>query len=316
MVEVLVGEPSGCQIVAYTQAMWLPLQLLSVLCWACVNLMDSVLVEHYHKKPYALQWHQSYFSMVILAVLFFFFGSWTQWSVILLLAGALTCFGDWIFFALLDRIDVSLTHIAWSMMAIMLSIAGFLFFGESWSHFQIMGVVLLLAGVLLLTLWGKTLTPANLLFLFVLALLNVPFYLAQKAALSDSLSPLQTFFWSVMGREGISLVIPLIIPSWRREVFSLFPRMTKPYFFINAAVIMLFFSGVALNTLAFDIGPMSLSVIVTNIQPFIILLLAYLLYRFLPGKAAKEVLTGQSLRVKIVSFSVVFAGLAFLSIPQ
>jgi hypothetical protein len=59
-----------------------------------------------------------------------------------------------------------------------------------------------------------------------------------------------------------------------------------------------------------------LSVIVTNVQPFIILLLAYVLYRFLPRKAARELLTVQSLRVKIVSFSVVFAGLALIALPQ
>ncbi len=296
--------------------MWFPLQMLSVCCWAIVNLLDSVLVEHYHKKPYALQWHQSYWSALLLVILFSLYGVWTPWSWALLGVGIVSLFGDWVFFASLDRVDVSLTNVAWAMMAVMLSLGGWLLFGEVWSSLQFLGVALLLGGVLLLTVWGKTLKGSDLAILFVLAALNVPFYLVQKAALADGVSVMQTFLWAVLGREGFSLIIPLLVPRWRRQVLSLFPGMSWHYFLINAVVIVMFFSGVALNTAAYAIGPLSLSAIVTNVQPFVILFLAYVLYRLLPRKAARELLTGQSLRVKIVSFSVVFAGLALLALPQ
>jgi drug/metabolite transporter (DMT)-like permease len=195
--------------------MWFPLQIGSVVCWALVNLLDSVLVEHFHKKPYALQWHQSYISVVLLIILFSLYGAWTPWSLGLMAVGILTCFGDWMFFACLNRMDVSVTQIAWGMMAVMLSIGGFLFFHETWSLMQLWGVVLLFIGVLLLSLWGKSLTPMHVLYLFILAALNVPFYLMQKAALTAGMTTMQTFLWAVLGREGISLIIPLLIPSWR-----------------------------------------------------------------------------------------------------
>ena len=91
--------------------------------------------------------------------------------------------------------------------------------------------------------------------------------------------------------------------------------MDVRYFAINALVIAFFFAGITLNTLAFHNGPLALAVIVTNIQPFIIILLSLLFYSLLPHKAPKELLTAQSLKVKLVSFLIVFTGLALLALP-
>lgn len=293
--------------------MWFPLQLLSVTCWAGVNVLDSVLVRHYEKRPHVLQWHQSLWTLGSAAVLAILFPVRTDWALLLFFGGMTGYLGDRVFFLALDRIDVSVTNIAWAILGVFLSIGGMLFFGERWTLFQAGGVILVIAGVVYLSLAGKhKILGWNLLYLVGIALLYTPFYLLQKHAIDSGAGVFITFFWMLLGRELLAGSVPLLVPRLRREALLAFRAYDYGFPLLNGLVIALFLSGTLLSAQAYESGFISLVSVVSNVQPFLVLFLAWVLWKLLPGSASKELLTAQSVRVKIISFLVVLAGLILL----
>ncbi len=297
--------------------MWLPLQLLSATCWSLVNIFDSSLVRHYEKRATILQWHQCLFTLSTLVILGLLFPVQTEWALPLFAVGTVSYFGDRALFLVLDRVDVSVTHIAWALLTVYLSIGGMILFGESWSLMQTAGVALVLSGICLLSLWGKHVgSLQNFLLLMFFPLLYVPFYLLQKHVVVLGVGVFVSFFWLILGREIPCVILPFLRPHLRRGAFDAFKKHGVPFVVLNAIVILFFFAGTLLTAKAYETGPISLVSIISNIQPFLVVFSAWILWKFLPKIASRELLTAQSVGVKIVSFAVVFAGLALLAIPQ
>ncbi|MSR87408.1 hypothetical protein EXS70_04550 [Candidatus Peribacteria bacterium] len=296
------------------QPMWLPLQLVSVFCWATVNVLDSVLVQHYEKKPSVLQWHQSFYTSAALVVLALLFPIQTSWWPALMAAGFTGYLGDRLFFHVIDRVDVSVTNITWAMLSIFLSVGGMVFFGERWTLWQGSGVVLVVAGILMLSLWGKHVGSwKNFLMLVLLAVLYAPFYLTQKYAIASGVGVLTSFIWLLFGREVFSAILPLFSTTLRSQAFAAF-RHNASFPLLNAAVVAFFFGGTYLTAMAYQSGPISLVSIVSNVQPFVTLFLAWVLWMLLPRSASRELLTVEAVGVKIAAFLVVLGGLALLAL--
>jgi drug/metabolite transporter (DMT)-like permease len=298
--------------------MWFWLQLLSVCAWAALNVLDSILVRHYEKHPLVLGWNQSCFSMFVLILLAAFTGiAPNEWTLTLLFFGMIGFIGDIVFWRALDLIDVSITNIAWAILSLFLSIGGFIMFQETWSLMQTIGAVLMIAGVVFLSVWQRKITSIrSLLLLPALALLYTPFYLTQKVALLNGQTAFAVFFWMILGREAMFFVVPWFIPSIRRRLVRSIPRAAMPFYALNGTVICLFLTAIYLTSQAYDHGPVSLVSMVGNIQPFLVLIFAWIAAKLFPRTASREVLTLQSVRVKIVSFLIVFSGLALLAIHQ
>lgn len=294
--------------------MWLPLQLAAVVCWAIVSIIDSVLVRHWVKHPLVLGWSQSCFSLLFLLGLATVFEVQSAWITLLIFVGMISFLGDIIFWRALDVLDVSITNIAWALLSVFLTIGGFFLFQESWSLGELMGALLILGGVCVLSISHHIRSTSWSLFLLpLLALLNVPFYLTQKAALLSGEQVFPVFFWPILGREMMFFLVPWFFQPYRQAVFSFVSRADRHYHLLNAVVITLFFSGMYLTTFAFTVGPVSLVSTVSNVQPFVILIFAWFAYRLVPSAAPRELLTAQSVQVKLVSFSIVFLGLILLA---
>lgn len=297
--------------------MWLPLQLLSVTLWAGVNVLDSLLVKRFQRSPLALMWNQSYFSILLLLLTAWFVPVQSTWIWPLILVGVFGYVGDLVFFVALKHIDVSVTNISWVLLSICLSIGGYLWFGEVWTQNQTIGALLIFLGVLFLSLWHRKIGGGlALLLLPALALLYTPFYLVQKAALLAGQGAIPVFFWSLVGRELTSFCLPLLVPPMRRHVIQAAKGAGPMFFAINALVIVCFFAATWLTTLAFMVGPVSLVGIVGNVQPFIVLILAVVAVKLLPSWSPRELIDRQAITVKVVSFTVVFLGLALLALSQ
>lgn len=297
--------------------MWFFLQIAAVGFWAAINVLDSLLVRRYRGTPVALMWNQSYFSVPLLAAVALTMKVGSSWALILFLVGVCGYAGDLVFFATLKRIDVSVTNIAWVILSVFLSAGGYAWFGERWSLTQTIGVLFVLISILFLSVWHKRVgSGAALLLLPALAAMYTPFYLVQKAALHAGEGIVPVFFWSLIGRELISLAIPLGIPSLRSIVIGTARRADAAFFAINAAVILLFFLATYFTTRAFLVGPLSLVAIVGNVQPFFVLLFACMTIRFFPSFAPKELTDSGSVAAKLACFLIAFLGLALLALPQ
>ena len=298
--------------------MWFPLQILSVFFWACLNVLNSILVKHYENRPYVLQWFQGLFTLAFLAIVILTHPELrTGWATILVVSGMCAYFGDALFFFMLDSVDVSVLNIAWALLAIFLSIGGFVLFGETWSVLQWIGVVLVLCGITLLSSWHRKIAdPKSLLLFPVLAAIHTPFFLSQKAAIFAGESVLTAFTWSLLGREVLAWSVPFLFEKRRAVIFEAVRTKPLTFHIINGGVVSLFLIAVFLTATAYTTGPVSLVSVIGNVQPFFVLFLAWLVWKTVPRFASRELLTRQAVSVKIISFLIVFGGLALLALPQ
>ncbi|HLD08385.1 MAG TPA: EamA family transporter [Candidatus Peribacterales bacterium] len=293
--------------------MWLVFTLISMVMWALVNVIDSLIVRNYEKNPFVLMWCQSFFSIFIL-ILFPLLTDihTTPWMYPLLLVGCISFIGDLWFFRIINVIDISVTNAAWAILSLLLSVVGFLLFQESWTALQSLGAILIIAGAFMLSFFNHS---GNLrrtvLYLTSLALLYLPFYVVEKAALESGLTVTNVFFWILLARELLAFSIPLSIPSIRSKCF-LALRSRWSFSLFNAAAITCFFLAEFLGAWAYSTGYLSLVSIVSNMKPVVVISLAWLLTRFSPNFAPRELLTAQSVHIKLLSFSILFVGLALL----
>ena len=297
--------------------MWFPLVLAATAAWAGISVIDSSLVKRYEKHPLILLWSQSLFTVPALILLFLLIDVHTAWWPMLMLAGMAAYLGDIYFFLILERVDASISSLAWAILTILLSIAGFLLFDEAWSFNQGLGAALVLGGALLLPLQrSRLITFRSLALLTGLAIFYVPVSLAKKASMAAGLSIEPVFFWLLIGRELLSFSGVWFVPSLRRRVKTLNTRVGPHFYLMAASVIGLFFLGEYFGTLSYRTGQLSLVSIVGNIQPFIVMILGWLCHRHTPSFTPKELLDADSVRAKLLSFMLVFLGLALLAVSQ
>ncbi|MDD5469521.1 MAG: EamA family transporter [Candidatus Peribacteraceae bacterium] len=294
--------------------MWIVFILLSVLGFAGSNVLDSVLVHHYEKHPVVLMWAQSFFGLLALCTLAVVIRvSYHPWALPLFLFGCIVYLGDLLYFRALDLTDVSVSNIAWVFLSVLLTVLGVLFLGDTWSLWQGVGILLVLLGVAYLSLAHQHVTLPVLLILTTIAFLYVPYYLYQKVALLRGYGVLTVAFWGMFGRECTAFLSPWLFPGFRRKIRSLPQRVDGIFFSLCAVIIICFMFGVYFGILAYQQGMLSLVSIAANVQPFFVMALAWLLWRFRPTRSSRELFTWQTVRVKLLSFVVVFVGLGFLA---
>ena len=293
--------------------MWILLTLTAVLAWSIVNIFDSQLVAHFEKNIFVVSWTQSAFSVPTLIVLSFFISLRTPWALPLFAVGVVAYGADLLFWRLLKIADVSASNFVWAFLAIIMSIIGFTFFHEVWTLPQALGALCILSGVSLFSLWQRaSLSGTALLLVIGFAVILTPFYVVQKWALTAGQPATATFFWPILGRETAAIFLSPMIPSIRRKIFERLPLQPLAYFLLNWASIVLFLFGVYCSTRAYQIGSISLVSVLINIQPFVVIALAWVAMQIAPAFAPREILTARSVQAKIVSFLLVFAGLALL----
>jgi drug/metabolite transporter (DMT)-like permease len=298
--------------------MWLLFAIGGVTCWALVNILDSLVVRHYERHPIALMGNQSWFSLSIIGCLFLIHPpAYSSWVPALMISGLVAYVGDVLFLIALDRMDASVTNIAWILASLFLSVAGFLLFDERWNLFQFSGAMFIVVGVLYFSLNRHvSLSPRSLLLLIAMAALFTPFSIVQKAALSAGEHWYPVLLWPMLLREGFSFSVPWVVPSFRKAMRRMLAGIRLPFLLWNAVIIMAFMTGVFSLELAMQRGPLSLVSIVSNAQPFIVILLAAGIRGLFPHRAPRELLDWHSLKSKLLGFLLLFFGLAFLAIPQ
>ena len=177
--------------------------------------------------------------------------------------------------------------------------------------------MLVLCGILMLSLWQRKIGSVRSLFLLpLLASCYVPFYFFQDLALLHGEDLVSIVYWLLLARELSSFTIGLLVPSLRKKILASKARTRLSFHVINGVVIALFFLATVLSALSFKLGPLSLVAVIGNVQPFFVLFFAWATWRLFPRFGAKEVLTMQSVSVKVISFFLVFSGLALIALAQ
>ena len=287
--------------------------MLSALCWAVINVGNSVIVARFTKSPWVINWTQTFFSTVMLAVIACFVDVRTPWIPVLIPVAIVAYAGDVFFLWVLDRLDISVVNAAWAVLAMFMSAAGFLLFNESWTSMQAVGAGFVLIGVLLISFFNARRDLCKtLLMLTTLAALYVPDYVARKAALNAGEQLLPLVFWLIAGRDVTAFVWPALIPNRRRMLISQIPWNRPGFFGLSLCVILAFYMAEYFLASAYAVGPVSLISVTGNIQPFFVIFLSWIVARTLPAFAPREKFSVRVTGMRLASFLIVFFGLALL----
>jgi uncharacterized membrane protein len=295
--------------------MWLIYAIAAAFFFGATNIIDSLIINKYEKSSVVYLFFPGWMMTIILGVLALFVDVRTEWMLFIVTATIIGYIGDLLYFHVLGRMDVSVVNACWAIFAIFVSIGGFLLFEETWTLFQTLGSVFVIIGVFLLSYWHKHVSISYTIFLFSLvALFFVPGAFAQKAALIAGENEMIIVYWLIMGRNIPNILVPLCKADWRAGVLALPQRVHPDFYLVMLAVIVVWFAGLYASILSFKHGLLSLATIASNIQPFFVIFQAWLLSLCLPRYAPRELLTAQSVQVKLMSFVVVFVGLVMLAI--
>lgn len=256
-------------------------------------------------------------SVPIILTIPFFAPIENDWKVWLLIVGVGTYLGDILFWKLLSLIDASTTNFVGAFVAMFMIVIGVFGYDEALSLPAVAGSVMVLLGVALYSCWEfRRMTIGVLFLMFCTSLFYVPFNIAQKLQEIDGQTVISTYFWIMIARELCAPLVSFSLPSIRRQFMASVPRQPLPFFILNAISIILFLIAMFCIGSAYRVGEAALVSVVSNVQPFLVIFLGWIVSIFTPRFAPHELLSGRSLIAKVVSFSIVFIGLALLSIHQ
>jgi EamA-like transporter family len=296
--------------------MWFWYALAAAFCWAAINVLGSVLLHRYESKISVLGWHLSSVSAVLLLIIALSFSLSTQGLWLLLFSGVTSYVADYYFYIVLKQVEVSLTNLAWAMLSIFLVIVGVLFFQEKLLAIHLFGIGCVIAAVGLLVGRTAILDLRTCGLLVLLALSYLPFYIIQKYTLSTGLAWLSVFFWPMLARECCFLVVPLFSTQLRHHILRTYITRPPLFFFGIVLTIVLFFLASILSVLSFNSGPLFLVGVISNVQPFLVLILAGTVVRLWPKLAPYEKTNVKEVRAKAIAFAIVFIGLALVAVSK
>ena len=295
-------------------AMWLVFALAAPAFFGATNVFGSLFMNRYERHPIVYLFYEGILMWIPLLLLPLFVDVRSSWMGMMLLATFVAYIGELFYFYVLGRIDVSVVNACWAVLTILVSIGGYLLFAERWSLLQTIGASLILSGVFFLSYWHRHVSVLRTMCLFfAVGIFFLPMILVQKAALEQGAGVLSVTYWSIAGRNIPNVIVPLFRAEWREGVLSLYRRTGVDFLLLVSSSILVWFLGVYCSVYAFELGYISLVQTVGNVQPFFVMFFAWLVVRFTPTYAPRELLTAQSVSVKLTSFAIVFLGLALLA---
>lgn len=292
--------------------MWLPFTLLSASLWATMNVLDSVVIHRYERNPVVVMWHISLWRIACLACAPFLVEIETEYAFVLVIAGLMIYAAAYLYMWILRHLDTSVTQTGWTVESIILSVSGFLFLGESWNMSETLGTILILSAVFLISYWHKHVSwKKTVSILILLGITGAPSELIFKLVMDSGTSLVSALFWYILGYTVISFVFPLL---QKRNRITLTKAFSHTYGFHVYMFLMtlILFGGFAALGMAYRLGPLSLVAIVGNLQIFLVMLFAYLLNVLPTTHVPKELLTKQSVSIKLLSFTIAFVGLSLM----
>lgn len=290
---------------------WIFFSVLYALLVAVSNTMDKFILNKLVKNPYLPLGVSGVIGAVFAAGIFLTSGfqPLSQLDTALALStGALFMLAMLFYFKAMKVEEVSRVVPFYYIAPAFTLVAAFLFLGESFAPQVYLGIALLIAGAVLVSLRSLSSFRVGKAFWFILA------GCVSTAALATLTKHLlgQADFWTVFSYTRIGMaacVVPLIF-FYRKDFVSLFRRGKA------AAVCMMSLSetitlfAVLSFIFAASIGFVTLVTAMTSFQPLFVLLFALLLSRFYP-KILNEDFGRKALLTKAASVALIVCG-AFL----
>lgn len=295
--------------------MWFVYIMIAHVLWSAADVIMSIIMNRVHKSVVLVAWYLNAIQLCVLGCLYILLPIEATWLGAFALCGVISYLGTLAFHRLLQHVDVSVSSVAWVFLSLGIAFGGIIFFEETWTTVQTVGAVLSVVGALALALWHKRVERLETVLLILIAgICHVPNFLVQKAALLQGHSIVTVFFWPLLFLALCAVLYPLHSVRYRRSIHEAIvgctPLVVGLAFFWVAFASLGFFA----ITSAYQAGDASLVGIAENGQPFFLIFFAWIALRLFPRYAPKEIVTAQTVGVKIISFTIVFIGLSLLVI--
>lgn len=295
--------------------MWFAYIMIGNALWSVADVLMSIIVNRMGQSSVVVGWYLAAVKIPVLVVLYFLLPIEAVWLGPFAIGAVFAYVGMLLVFTMLTRVDVSVSSAAWVFMSLGIAFGGMFFFDEVWNMVQTAGALVSIAGVLLLSFWHKHVSLLRtFLLLAAVGLSYVPYFLIQKAALLSGVSVVTAFFWPLIMQMSIAICIPLLLPRYRKEICSISANIRSWFIGMLFSWVSVGLCGVYIVTKAYSVGDASLVGMAENGQPFFLIAFAWIATLLCPKYAPREILTSQSVGIKLVSFLIVFTGLGLLAI--
>ncbi|MFA6301046.1 MAG: EamA family transporter [Candidatus Paceibacterota bacterium] len=297
---------------------WILLAFVSPLLLALVNHVDKYMLEKYFKDGGvgALMVFSSLAGVLVLPVAWFFsteniFGMPILFMIILTVLGILSALAVFAYLFALEDEEVTVVVPFFQTIPIFFLILGYFFLGETITTLQVIGMLVIIAGSIILSLeldevnsyrFKKKAVTLMLVSSFLFSFNGIIF---KKIALESSFWT--SIFWENFGLFITGLFIFIFIKNYRKRFLWVFKENKGKIMTLNiTAEILVLISNLCVQ-FALIMAPVALVSLADSYQPIFVLFWAFLFY-FVSPKIFEEKIKRKNLIKEIVSILIICIG--------
>jgi len=292
---------------------WILYSLLSALFLAVVNIVDKYVITNLVKKPLTLVIFVAAMGLIPALVIFAFHGFRGLPGpnyVLAFLAGAASLLMSLFYFQAARIEEISRLVPLFYVTPIFVSVFAWLFLGEVFPPQKYAGVLLLVAGAILVSAKKSSgFLPGKSFRLLILAAIFYAAYLVLSKHLLKTAD-----FWTVFAVIRTSMFVtmmPVFFAGISRHL-GYFKQQNSKAIALVAFNELLALLGSLLAVVAASTGPITLVNALTSVQPFFVLVLALFLSAAWPHLLKEEV-SSKIVALKFVAILLMAAGAALIT---
>nr|VFJ66570.1 MAG: Uncharacterized membrane protein [Candidatus Kentron sp. FW] len=278
---------------------WLFYAIAAPILWACVDILDKVLISKYGLKPSIFTFLLGISGIIAAAVIFFVHEEIDySFDIVLLsgISGIVILLFIFLFFKALELSDAPVVVAMLSMSSLLSVLWGYLFFHEILTSTQYLGIFVVLVCIALLNMEASVVSPnqtigppktflQNRLSLSKALLLMFPASLlasivaAIEKHLTNSTSVYSVFFWERIGAFLFTAILFLLFRApLTREIKAIRSKVQ-----VVIAIDMLSLLAFFCLLLALSLGPLSLVMVIGATTPAFVMFFVYFTETIRPG---------------------------------
>lgn len=287
---------------------WIFLSIAAAFLWAFCNIIDKYVLSKLVVRPVVPIIISAIVGILLSLVIFLKVGLAPLSAPLILLAlfsGAIGSFWLFLYFKAVTQGEISRIVPVMYLAPVFIAIFAWAFLGETLALGEYLGISLLIAGALLISLeLPFSLRLNNIFWLMLLAtFLGAINQIIQKYLLGFS------DFWTIFAYARIGFFLAMIpaIFLYFSDLVSTYKEKGVSSISLMAVNDLINCLGILIFTLATAIGLVTLTNAIASAQPFFVLLIATLLGVFYP-KILKEEIGKSTLFLKLASIAIMFIG--------
>jgi transporter family protein len=296
---------------------WFVFALIAPILWAVNNVVDKILLTKKFKNPFTYQiWTAIFDGLAAILLLIFLPISFSYPGFLLgIIIGIINVVSLLVYNKAMLVEEASRVVPMSYLDALFVLPMSYIFFGEVLDSHRYFGILLLIAGAMLISyksrIKGKYIFSPAIKMVLIIAVAWAYLAILEKYALGF-IDPLSLMIWIFVGFL-IGAPCSFILPKTRKNFSTIIKKIDRSVFMLT--VIGLIFAYIAFSSflIALSLGSPSLVVGVATIQPLITFFYTTTLSRFAP-KYIKEEIDKRTIFFKLISICLIFIGVWLITV--